>query len=137
MAKDIIHDAVKNALIKDGWKITHEPFIITFEGEPVYADLGAERTIAAERNGEKIVVEIKSFMRPSPIQDFKEALGQYLIYRDLLAETEPDYSSYLAIRDDTYFDAFQRSIIQFRVKRYEMALIIVDVIKEVIIEWKE
>ncbi len=26
MAKDIIHEQVKNALIKDGWTITHDPF---------------------------------------------------------------------------------------------------------------
>lgn len=24
---DIIHDAVKNALIKDGWAITHDPYV--------------------------------------------------------------------------------------------------------------
>ncbi|MDM8529436.1 element excision factor XisH family protein [Anaerolineales bacterium HSG24] len=28
MAKDIIHEPVKNALIKDGWTITADPFTI-------------------------------------------------------------------------------------------------------------
>jgi hypothetical protein len=28
MAKDIFHQQVKNALIKDGWKITHDPFTL-------------------------------------------------------------------------------------------------------------
>ena len=28
MAKDIFHQQVKNALIKDGWKITHDPLTI-------------------------------------------------------------------------------------------------------------
>jgi hypothetical protein len=27
-AKDIYHDAVKNALINDGWKIIADPFLI-------------------------------------------------------------------------------------------------------------
>ncbi len=137
MAKDIIHDAVKQALIKDGWVITHEPYTLIFDGEPLYADLAAEHPIAAERDGHKIVVEIKSFMSRSVVQDFKEALGQYLLYRDLLEETEPEYHSYLAISDKTYFGAFQRSIVQFMVKRYQISLIIIDVELEVIVEWKK
>ncbi|MGB7441674.1 MAG: element excision factor XisH family protein [Coleofasciculaceae cyanobacterium] len=28
MAKDLFHQQVKTALIKDGWTITHDPFII-------------------------------------------------------------------------------------------------------------
>ena len=75
MAKDIIHDQVKNALIKDGWTITHEPFTITYEGEPVYADLGAERSFIAERDGAKVLVEIKSFLNPSAIHDSKKHWG--------------------------------------------------------------
>ena len=58
---DLYHDAVKQALIKDGWTITDDPFIIEFKGLRLYVDLGAERTIAAERGEQKIVVEVKSF----------------------------------------------------------------------------
>ena len=28
MAKDLLHDAVKNSLLKDGWIITADPYII-------------------------------------------------------------------------------------------------------------
>ena len=28
MAKDIFHDAVKYALEKDGWTITHDPYLL-------------------------------------------------------------------------------------------------------------
>jgi len=41
-AKDKIHDAIKNAVIKDGWKITHDPYAIRYEEVTAYADLGAE-----------------------------------------------------------------------------------------------
>jgi len=58
---DKIHDKVKNALIKDGWTITHDPFAIQFEELDLYVDLAAERVFAAERADEKIAVEIKSF----------------------------------------------------------------------------
>jgi hypothetical protein len=61
----------------------------------LYADLAAERPIAAERGGQKIVVEVKSFVGTSKLQDLKEALGQYDIYFYLLAETEPTENSIL------------------------------------------
>ena len=88
MAKDIIHDQVKNALIKDGWTITHDPYTIDYEEVNMYADLGAERTIAAEQDGQKIVVEVKSFVKRSPMQDFKEAIGQYIIYVEYLHDLD-------------------------------------------------
>ncbi|MEP7199171.1 MAG: element excision factor XisH family protein, partial [Chloroflexota bacterium] len=50
-AADIIHNAVKNALIKDGWTITDDQYTIGFEDVNVYADLAAERRLAAERAG--------------------------------------------------------------------------------------
>ena len=68
-AKDIIHDNVKHALIKDGWVITHDPYTIEFEQEFLYADLAAERVLAAEKGNKKIVVEIKSFVGQSTNQD--------------------------------------------------------------------
>ncbi len=72
---DIIHDAVKNALIKDGWTITHDPYMLRYKEVALFADLGVERAIAAELAGIKIVVEIKSFIGRSPMQDMKMALG--------------------------------------------------------------
>lgn len=52
--KDIFHDAVRHALEKDGWTITHDPLTLQVGGVDMYIDLGAERLIAAEKDGEKI-----------------------------------------------------------------------------------
>lgn len=30
MAKDFFHSAFKNALLKEGWKITHDPYQLMF-----------------------------------------------------------------------------------------------------------
>jgi hypothetical protein len=81
MAKDLFHDAVRNALIKDGWQITDDPFFLKVGGVEFYIDLGAEKLIAAERNNEKIAVEIKSFINSSSLTDFHLAIGQFLNYR--------------------------------------------------------
>ena len=96
-AKDLYHDAVKNALINDGWIITADPYIIKYEDAELYADLSAEKPIAAERQDQKIVVEIKSFVGKSMMYDFHNALGQYIVYRNLIQLTEPEYIIYLAI----------------------------------------
>ena len=102
MAKGIIHDAVKNALIKDGWTITADPFTLEYKDEYLYADLAAERTIAAERADDKIVVEIKSFIGPSSMQDFQQAVGKYTVYHSVLSRIASDYTLYLAIGQTTY-----------------------------------
>jgi hypothetical protein len=75
-AKDIYHDSFVRALQNDGWTITHDPLIIPFGSRDLHVDIGAERLLAAERDGERIAVEIRSFIGPSPIQDLKEALGR-------------------------------------------------------------
>ena len=51
MAKDIYHDTVKTALIKDGWTVTDDPLRLKFGGRSVYVDLGAEKLFAAEKEG--------------------------------------------------------------------------------------
>jgi hypothetical protein len=84
-AKDIYHNTVKAALIKDGWKITHDPFRIRLvRGKNLFVDLGAKRMLAADRDSEKIVVEVKSFTRASDMKDLEDALGQFVLYAQLL-----------------------------------------------------
>lgn len=74
-AKDLFHDSVKTALEKEGWTITHDPLKFKYGEVNFQVDLGAEKLIAAEKAGEKIAVEIKSFLNPSAITDFYGALG--------------------------------------------------------------
>lgn len=79
--KDKFHQVVKRSLEKEGWLITHDPFTIQItETVRLKIDLGAETTIAAQRDQEKIAVEIKSFITDSEISEFHTALGQYLNY---------------------------------------------------------
>lgn len=136
MAKDVFHQQVKNALIKDGWKITHDPLTIRIsEAVKLQIDLAAESAIAAERNAEKIAVEIKSFIGDSDISAFHTALGQYLNYCQAIEEQEPARIVYLAIPAETYQDFFQLSFIQRAIKRYQVKLIIYDPQVEEIKQW--
>jgi predicted RecB family endonuclease len=67
MAKDRFHNVVRNALEKDGWKITADPYEINVDDVDFEIDLAAQELLGAEREGEKIAVEIKSFISPSNI----------------------------------------------------------------------
>ncbi len=80
--RDKYHNAVRNALIKDGWTITHDPFHLQWGSNNMYVDLGAERLVAAEKQGEKIVIEIKGFAGLSPMTDLERAIGQFYTVPD-------------------------------------------------------
>lgn len=88
-AKNIYHDGVKQALIKDGWIITADPYPIKYAEVKLFVVLAGEKNIAAIRDNKQIVIEIKSFLSRSPMRDFETALGQYLIYKALLAIEHP------------------------------------------------
>ncbi|NET57750.1 MAG: fatty-acid oxidation protein subunit alpha [Symploca sp. SIO2E6] len=136
MARDIFHQQVKHALIKDGWQITHDPLTIRIsEAVKLQIDLAAESTIAAERDLDKIAVEIKSFIGDSDISSFHTALGQYLNYWQALEEQEPDRIVYLAIPLETYNDFFQLPFIQRALRRYQVKLIIYEPTLEEIKQW--
>ena len=134
-AKDIIHDAVKNALIKDGWIITDDPFTIRYEDATVFADLAAERAIAAAKAGTKIIVEIKSFAGQSAMQELKIALGQYQIYLPFLTELGLEHKLYLAISDVVYDQIFQRPSIQLLIKWHRLPILVVNTATEEIVTW--
>ena len=61
MARDIFHETFKKALEKEGWTITHDPYYLNDKIKNIKyeIDLGAEKLLAAERDAEKIAVEIK------------------------------------------------------------------------------
>jgi XisH protein len=99
-AHDLYHETVRNALIKDGWKITDAPYIIKLQTKgALYVDLGAEKIFAAEKDATKIAVEVKSFNTPSVITEFHHAVGQYQSYRIMMAKRDTDRQLFLAIPD--------------------------------------
>lgn len=86
-AKDIYHDTVITVLKKEGWVITDDPLKLKWGLRELFVDLGASKLLAAQKGEQKIAVEIKSFVKISPVRDLEEALGQYILYRNILEET--------------------------------------------------
>lgn len=134
-AKDIFHETVKKALQKEQWIITADPLKFKYGNVNFQIDLGAEKVLAAERQGEKIAVEIKSFLNPSAVTDFYAALGQFLSYRLALEMIEPNRILYLAVPLDIYETFFQFEFTQAAIQRYQILLIVYDPVNEVIVQW--
>lgn len=134
-AKDRFHEAVRKALEKEQWVITADPLKVEVGGAKFEVDLGAERLLAAERAGEKIAVEIKTFLGDSPITDYHAALGQFLNYRLALELSEPDRTLYLAIPVAVHQAFFQREFAQLSVERYQIKRVIYNPFQEVIVQW--
>lgn len=136
MAKDAIHDAVRNALSKDGWTITAEFLQIEYEELEIYADLVAERDpIVAEKEGAKIIVEVKTFPGRSFIRDLQQALGQYDLYTDVITLAGLEHALYLAVSSVIYETFFLRKGTHEIIQRRHLKLLVVDLEREEITQW--
>lgn len=134
--RDFFHDAVKHALQKEEWHITHDPLKFDIGDISMQIDLGAERLITAEKNNDKIAVEVKSFLRDSAISEFHTALGQFINYRDLLKIKEPDRVLFLAVPVDSYKQFFTIDFINDSLIRYQVHLIVYDPKLEELVLWQ-
>lgn len=133
--RDVYHNQVKNALIKDGWTITNDPLRLKWGSKDMYVDLGAEKLLIAEKNQQKIAVEIKTFTSISEINALENALGQYLLYRSVMRKTEIERKLYLAIPYTIYMDIFEEPLGKLLREDYQLNLLIFDINSEEIVQW--
>ncbi len=137
-ARDIYHNAVKAALIHDGWTITDEDYTIVVGRQRVFIDLVAERDlIMAQQGNEQIAVEVKSFVSPSAVADLRNAIGQYVMYRSVLRRLDPRRIPYLAIDIETAQTLFAEPLAEYIVADEQVLLILVDIEAERIVEWRK
>jgi hypothetical protein len=134
-ARDFYHDVVRGALIADGWTITDDPLTLPVGTKNLFVDLGAQQLLAANKQGRKIAVEVKSFFGDSEVEDLEKALGQFTLYYVLLEQNEPDRRLYLAIRQEVFDDLFTEPIGQILLKKERLKLIVFDPDRGVILQW--
>lgn len=133
-AYDVCHEQVVRALEKEGWQIVIENEQYRYQRRSIYVDFRAER----HGNGSTqtiLLAEVKCFAdEKSYTTDLYTAIGQYLMYRELLDKLSAMISIYLAIPRsiyDTVFEEVARSLIQ----RYRIKLLIVNLETEAIEQW--
>lgn len=137
MAKDKYHEDVKIALQKEGWTITQDPLYVETTARTLEVDLGAERLIGAEKEGEKIAVEIKSFLGVSEIHEFYKALGQFNYYFLALRRQEAVRKLFLAVPIDTYETFFQEPLTIEAVEYYGLKIVVYNPDNQTIELWKK
>jgi len=132
--RDTYHDVVKQALIQEGWTITHDPY--SFDADPqLSTDLGAERLIAAEKHASKIAVEIKSFLHESQVGELEKAAGQYRLYLRLLAIQEPERTMVLAVPIHAFENIFRRQVGQLAIDEFELNLVVYSLTPGEALRW--
>lgn len=135
MARDLFHEAVKIALQKDGWQITHDPYYLEALGTDIQIDLGAEKLIGARRDKEYIAVEVKSFIGPSLVYDFHLALGQYMNYMRGLQKVEPNRLLFLAVPENAYTSFFIKADVNEAVKDFHLNILVYNESDQIIVKW--
>lgn len=118
-----------------GWIVTNDPLYIPTFKRKLEVDLGAERVIAAEKNNEKIAVEIKSFLGLSEIHEFYKALGQFNYYKLALEDIDTERVLYLAVPSDIYDTLFTEPLTLKAITRYNIKIIVYNIEEEIIERW--
>ncbi|MEW6212157.1 MAG: element excision factor XisH family protein [Acidobacteriota bacterium] len=134
--KDLYHDIVKEALVKDGWQITDDPFLIGFRGTLLFADLGAEKVVGVRNRRSKISIEVKVLSEPARFAKFECAVGQYVVYRRLMMSLQLQRDLYLAISYNVFTNFFQkRPAVMEVVNGEQIHLLIFDSRRKEIVQW--
>ncbi|RKZ42077.1 MAG: fatty-acid synthase [Gammaproteobacteria bacterium] len=134
-ARDLYHNQLKNALIKDGWIITNDPLRLRWGSKDMYVDLGAEQILTAEKGTKKIAVELKTFGGVSEVNEIENTIGQYVVYRSVMIRTEQDRSLYLAVHKEIFTDIFEEPLGRILIEDYQIRLIVFDFQTEEIVKW--
>ena len=135
MAKDFYHENVKEALKKDGWLITDDPYFLRVDDVGYEIDFGAEPLLAAVKDDVKIAVEVKSFVGPSTVNEFHRAVGQFNDYYVALEIEDSERVLFLAIPEDIWSQFFQKRVIQKSLERIQAKVIVYNPYKNEIVEW--
>jgi hypothetical protein len=134
--RNVDHEAVRAALIADGWTITDDPLILEFGLRQMYVDLAFQRAIVtAAKAEEKIAVEIQSFVSPSALSDFYRCIGQYMVYRSIMARMQPDRTLYIAISNTTAEGIWSEPLGELLRKEINIPLLIFDPEQRKVTQW--
>ncbi|MEP7336612.1 MAG: XisH family protein [Acidobacteriota bacterium] len=134
-AKDRYHDAAKRSLVKAGWTVTHDPLFLRHGKKDMFVDLGAQQLIGAEKETRKIAIEVKSFVSNSDMDDLEKALGQFIIYHDVLRIFEPERILYLAVSGKIAQQVFEQDVGKLMLDNQRLRLMVFDEVQEEILEW--
>ena len=136
-ALDRYHESVRKALVKEGWTITDDPLQLVVGKRTLSVDQGVERSLlGAERDSQRIAVEIKTFGGASPVADLQQAMGQFLMYKSILSLVEPERALFLAVSEDVRDSILTEELGLLMLEKFIDRLFYFSAEREEIVEWK-
>jgi XisH protein len=133
---DQCHEQVVRALEKEGWTVAKKQLKLYAEDRQIFIDIRANRGINGTRQ-QILLVEVKCFPdRDSTTQELYTALGQYIIYRAVLAELNTPSQLYLSIPESVFTDIFDPTA-KRAVKDNQIKIVVVNLEREIVVQWIE
>lgn len=132
---DLSYDLVKNALRKDGWRITQSALQLKMGADSGTAALWATQLLAADKDERKIAVAVNSFIGRSEFADLAQALAQLAVSRPRLHAMKLDRVLYLAVRQATYQACFVGPEGTRLLARHPVPLLVFDPRREEVVQW--
>ncbi|MBI5667759.1 MAG: hypothetical protein HZC41_07100 [Chloroflexi bacterium] len=133
---DYCHLQIVHALEKDRWKVNPIPLEIETPERTIHVDIEASRHVKGTQQ-RVLMAEVKCFPdRKKTTRELYEAVGQYIIYRAVLAEINTNVPLYLALPVEVYTTVFD-STARRAVRDNMIKLPIVNLELERIVEWIE
>jgi hypothetical protein len=83
----------------------------------------------------RIAVEIKSFVGDSEVDDLEKAMGQYVLYRAVLAVQDPGRPLFLAVPHLVVRNVFDEPLGHLLVEDQSVRIVGFDPLNEVITRW--
>jgi len=137
-ARDLYYDLVKNALRKDGWRITHNPLRLPRQSHGTQTRSGEvveEPLLAAEKDERKIAVAVKSFVGRCDAEVLHKALEHLRLCHTRLYAAEPGRTLYLAVRQTIYRDYFTGAVGAQLLASQPILFMVFDPRTESIVNW--
>lgn len=134
---DDCHLQIVHALEKDGWIVTDSPYVLPLPGtgrRPLQIDLYAQR-YGGDQLTTIIIVEVKCFSNTSAAwDDLYSAIGQYIVYRNLLRRRGVSDTLYLAVPSHAYEGIIGQVALPI-MDEIQIKMVVVDIGREVIEQW--
>src|SRR5262245_27567850 len=128
-ALDSCHQQIVNALNKAGWDVDPKPVFIRTPEISIFADIQAEYSNGYPK--EIVVIEVKCFVdERNDLDELYRAIGQYVIYRNILRERQIDLPLYLANPVHVHERLFKKKVVALSRSEIQMKLIVIDIDRE-------
>ena len=133
--QDLYHDIIRDALRKDGWRITHTALQLKARAESRTRELWEGPWLIADKDERKVAVAVSSFVGRSNLADITQMWGQLELSRPQLHTMDSDRVVYMAVRQATYHACFGGTEGDLLLVKEHMQLIVFDPRAEVIVQW--